>query len=280
MTTSQTPESPGTPYRDSFLEYGGTGPENYEKFFVPAIGAPLAGDLVQPAALRPGERVLDVACGTGVLTRLAAERVGPTGAVAGLDVNPGMLAVARSVTPADARVEWHQANAERMPLPDAAFDVVLCQMGLQFVPDRRAALGEMRRVLVSGGRVILSVPGPTPEPLAILEEAIAREVSPRAGAFVGMVFSLHDTDELARLLADAGFRDVAVHATPRELRVPPPREFLWQYVRSTPLAEPLSSAGEHARARIERDVVARWQPFVEGGGMTLRVRMVVAAATR
>jgi hypothetical protein len=95
-----------------------------------------------------------------------------------------------------------------------------------------------------------------------------------------VVFSLQDTDELARLVSDAGFRDVTVRATPTTLRVPPPREFLWQYVRSTPLAEPLSQAGEHARARIERDVVARWQPFVEGGGLTLRVRMVVATATK
>ena len=76
--------------------YGGTAPENYQRYFVPSIAAPLAEDLVRIAALRPGERVLDVACGTGVVTRLAGERVGEQGAVAGLDVNPGMLAVARS----------------------------------------------------------------------------------------------------------------------------------------------------------------------------------------
>ena len=107
--------------------------------------------LVSPAverllALQPGERVLDVACGTGAVTRLAAQRVGTTGTVTGIDLNPGMLAVARSATPPEMAIEWHQTSAESMPLPDDAFDVVLCQLGLQFMPDKLAALQEMRRV--------------------------------------------------------------------------------------------------------------------------------------
>src|SRR3546814_10148611 len=122
------------------------------------------------AALREGERVLDVACGTGVVTRLASEQVGATGAVAGLDVNPGMLAVARAATPEGMSIEWHEANAEAMPLPDASFDVVLCQLGLQFMPDRQAALREMRRVLVDGGRLAFNVPGPMPRIFAVRSE--------------------------------------------------------------------------------------------------------------
>src|SRR3546814_10481734 len=89
---------------------GASPPENYQCFFVPAIGAPLAADLVRNAALREGERVLDVACGTGVVTRLASEQVGATGAVSGLDVNPGMLAVARAATPEGMSIEWHEAK--------------------------------------------------------------------------------------------------------------------------------------------------------------------------
>jgi ubiquinone/menaquinone biosynthesis C-methylase UbiE len=121
-------------------DYSANVAENYERFFVPAIGAPVAADLIECAELRPGERVLDVACGTGVVARLAAERVGGTGAVAGLDLNPGMLAVARSVTPSDMVIDWHEASAEAMPLSDESFDVVLCQLGLQFVPDLRGLL--------------------------------------------------------------------------------------------------------------------------------------------
>ncbi len=280
MDASQTTEEAGTTQRDFFAAYGGSGPENYQRFFVPAIGGPLANDLMEVAALRPGERVLDVACGTGAVTRLAAERVGPAGTVTGLDLNPGMLAVARSATPPGISVEWHEASAESMPLPDEAFDVVLCQLGLQFMQDKPAALREMWRVLARGGRLVLSVTGPTPEPFAIMEEEMERHIAPRMGAFVGMVFSLNDTGELERLISDAGFCDVTVRAAPRPLRVPPPEEFLWQYVHSTPLAQAVGQAGEEARAALERDVVARWKPFVEDGVFTIRPRMIVASARK
>jgi ubiquinone/menaquinone biosynthesis C-methylase UbiE len=103
--------------------------------------------LLRPAALRPGERVLDVACGTGVVARLAARRVGPAGTVVGLDVNPGMLAVARATTPPGTVIDWHQAPAHAASLPASAFDVVTCQLGLPFFADQAAALAEMHRVL-------------------------------------------------------------------------------------------------------------------------------------
>lgn len=261
-----------------FERYGGTGPENYQRFFVPAIGEPLAVELVARAALQDGERVLDVACGTGVVARLAGERVGAGGSVVGLDPNPGMLAAARSVTPEASGIEWRQAGAESMPFPDGAFDVVLCQLGLQFVPDKRSALGEMRRVLAPGGRLVLNVVGPTPGPFAVLGEALARHVGSEARAFVGAIFSLHDTAELQRLLAASGFRDAAIAAQTRSLRLPPPQDFLWQYVVSTPLAGAVARVDEERRAALEREVVGSWRDDVVDGAMTLQVRVVEAAA--
>ena len=118
MSDSPNQKATGAPRQYVGKRYAGTTAENYQRFFVPAIGAPLAADLIDIAALRPGELVLDVACGTGVVTRLAAERVGATGIVAGLDLNPGMLVVARSATPSDMAIEWHEGSAESMPLPD------------------------------------------------------------------------------------------------------------------------------------------------------------------
>ena len=102
--------------------YGGSAPENYQRYFVPVIGGPFAEDLIAEAALRPGERVLDVACGTGVVARLAAERVGPSGTVAALDLNPAMLSVARSVPSTGAAIRWYETSAESIPLPDDAFE--------------------------------------------------------------------------------------------------------------------------------------------------------------
>ena len=260
--------------------YGSNAAENYERFFVAMLGAPLAAQLVGMASLRSGERVLDVACGTGIVARLAAERVAPDGAVAGLDLNPGMLAVARNVARTVPPIEWYQSSAEAMPLPDAAFDVVFCQAGLQFFPDKAAALREMRRVLAPGGRLLLSVPGPTPRVLAIVDEALGRHIGPEAAGFVRAVFSLHDPRELGRLLREAGFRDVDVRSEMRTVRVPPPREFLWQYVASTPLGPMVAGAGEDRRDALEREIVAGWEPFVEGDRLRLDQSAVVATARK
>ena len=224
--------------------------------------------------------MLDVACGTGVVARLASQQVGGTGLVAGLDVNPGMLAVARSATPSDMPIDWLEASAEAMPFPDASFDVLLCQMGLQFMPDKHAALREMRRVLVRGGRLVLNVPGPTPRLFTIMGEALARYVGAEAAGFVNHVFSLHDAAEIQDLVSDAGFHDVSVQADTKTLRLPAPEEFLWQYVYSTPLAGAVAQMDDERHTSLERDIVARWQEFVEERALVLRVRLVVVTARK
>src|SRR5262249_50091425 len=114
-------------------------PELYQRYLVPAITAMWAADLVELADLRTGERVLDAACGTGVVARAAAPRVGATGSVSGLDLNPGMLEVARSLPAVDgAPITWHEGSVLELPFGDGSFEVVLCQLGLQFFPDRPA----------------------------------------------------------------------------------------------------------------------------------------------
>lgn len=248
--------------------YSGTAPENYERYFVPSIGAAFAENLIERAALRPGERVLDVACGTGVVTRLAAQRVGDNGAVAGLDVTPGMLAVARSATSPKLGIDWYEASADAMPLPDGAFDVVLCQMGLQFISNKLGALREMRRVLAPGGRLLLNVPGPTPALFAAMADPLGKHIGPQATAFVHVVFSLHDEQELRELMSSAGFHEVDVQKTRTNLTLPPANEFLWQYLCSTPLANVVAKASDESRAALEGEVGDRWQNFSTDG--TLR----------
>jgi ubiquinone/menaquinone biosynthesis C-methylase UbiE len=234
--------------------------------------------MIELAELRPGERVLDVACGTGVVTRLAAERVGGA-AVAGVDVNPGMLRVARQVT-GDTAIEWREASAEALPLGDETFDVVLCQMGLQFFPDRLGAVREMRRVLIPGGRVVLNLPGPTPRPLAVLEQALRRHLGPEAGGFVATVFSLHDSEEVGELLAAAGFTEVRVRSERKTLRVPPPEDFLWQYVYSTPIADAASKLSADQRVELQQEFVTGSEPFAEDGALVLDVDMTSAVGRK
>ena len=134
----------------------GSAPELYERYLVPAITSVWAADLIGRARPNPGEAALDIACGTGAVTRLAAERM-VSGRVVGLDFNPGMLAVARSVPNSGVAIEWFEGSALSLPFDDSSFDVVFCQLGLQFFPDRPLALREMKRVLVPSGRIALSV---------------------------------------------------------------------------------------------------------------------------
>ena len=260
--------------------YGFKPPENYERFFVPAIGEPMAKDLIHLAALHPGERVLDVACGTGIVARLAAQQVGSNGSVTGVDINPGMLEVARSSTPANLSIEWHQASAEEMPLPDEAFDVALCQLGLQFITDKPAALEEVRRVLVYGGRLILNVPGPAGKLMAVLAEALARNISSEAAGFVNHVFSLHDITEIEQLMSEVGYHDIAFRVNDKVLNLPPAKDFLWQYVHSTPLAGLVVQANEEVLTALEREVVEVWREFEEDGNLRYQQRVVEASARK
>ena len=262
----------------SFENYSGTAPENYERHFVPAIGAPLAAELVDVAALRPGERVLDVACGTGIVTRLAAEHVGADGTVAGVDINQGMLGVARSVARPELSIDWYETSAEALPFREATFDVALCQMGLQFFPDKVDVLRETRRALVPGGRLVLNVPGPTPRIFGILADALARHVKPEVAGFVHQVFSLHEVQELESLVRGAGFVDVSIRASDERLRLAPPEEFLWQYVHSTPLAAAVAQLDAGRRVAFAREVVTQWESFVEHDNLSLLLRVVTAAA--
>ena len=128
------------------LDLTGAPAEIYERHLVPRFFLPWARDLVHLVAPKPGERALDVACGTGAVTRLVAESVEPGGRVVGLDVNAGMLAVARLAV-ASPNVEWREASALELPFGNGSFDIVVCQQGLQFFPDRPLALRQMRRVL-------------------------------------------------------------------------------------------------------------------------------------
>src|SRR5688572_17718823 len=132
--------------------------EAYEDFVVHWQFRSWTAVLLAEAGLRPRERVLDLAAGTGIVAREAAPIVGEGGRVVALDMSPAMLAVGQRLpAPAGAAIEWLESDATRLPLPDATFDVVLCQQGLQYFPDRPSSVGEIKRVLTPGGRSVLAV---------------------------------------------------------------------------------------------------------------------------
>ena len=241
-------------------QVAGSAPEVYERELVPAVFGVWAPILVELAQPRPSERVLDVACGTGVVARIAATHVGPSGTVVGTDLNPGMLSVARSVVSPDSRsggqLQWQEASADKLPFSDGSFNVVYCQLGLQFFADRPAALREMHRVLGTEGRLALMVwrgihesPG-----FAVLADALQRHVGQAAAAIMRAPFGLSNADELEALVRAAGFQNVAIQQRSGTVRFSSVERFVLSYVAGSPLAGPVSQADDAARAALITDV--------------------------
>ena len=203
--------------------------KRYQDILVPALLGPAARMLVRHAAIRPGEAVLDVGCGTGEAARCAAVAAGRQGQVMGIDVNPGMLAAARAIAPAaGAPIQWGEGNAERLPIDSGCMDVVLCAQTLQVVPDRAAAAREMRRVLRPGRRVAVSAwTGLEDSPyFSALLRAIGKHLGAPAAAAISAVFGLADAARLAELLGAAGFGAVSVRTVPIGMNVAPLQEFV------------------------------------------------------
>ena len=188
---------------DSAAAFRADAAEAYEALLVPALFAPWAPRVAQAAQLGPGQRVLDVACGTGVLAREALARTAPGGAVAGLDPNAGMLAVARAIAPA---IDWCQGVAEALPYPAGGFDAVVSQFGLMFFDDRAQALREMLRVLRPGGRLAVAVWDALEHvpAYAALVDVLERAAGPAAADALRAPFAMGRREVLVTLFRAAG----------------------------------------------------------------------------
>lgn len=232
--------------------------ETYEAYFVPAIFRPWTDVLLAAARPSPGAQALDVACGTGIVARTVASLVGASGSVVGLDISPAMLAVARQapLPPGAAPITWKEGSAQALPFPDATFDLVLCQQGLQFFPDGQAAVREMRRVLRPGGRVVISVwqtLAHNPVYDLLDKELIRRIGSPRAA----IPFSLGEVAMLESILAAGGFRRVTITQAQQVIRLPQPDRFVELTIEASAAAVPeLARLSPEERAALAADVRA------------------------
>jgi SAM-dependent methyltransferase len=244
--------------------------ERYERWLVPFVMGPWVPSLLDLAELKPGDRVLDVACGTGAVSRLAARRVAPGGGVTGTDLNAEMLETAAKLPlPLGLNINWRTANALELPFPDHSFDAVLCQQGLQFFPDRVKGLSEFRRVLASGGRAAVSVwTGASPY-FTAQREGLERFFGPEAAATSAAGFSLGDADELGGLLRDAGFTDVAVHQVQVILRLPSPDEFVLRHLSALPVAGLVQAAGDETRRLFVEHMKKATADHVDGYGVAV-----------
>jgi ubiquinone/menaquinone biosynthesis C-methylase UbiE len=194
----------------------------YERHLVAPLFLPWIPQLFDRVELAPADRVLDVACGTGIVAREARRRQDMAGHAVGVDVNEQMIAVARAIEP---EIDWRVGDAAALPIAaNESFDVVLCQQGMQFFPDKPAAAREMRRALAPGGRVAVSAWSALDE--APFVRALYDVAVRQFGPFTDRRHSYHDANALQQLLADAGFRDVHVETVTRAIRFDDPHTFL------------------------------------------------------
>ena len=256
--------------------------ELYERLLVPTKFLPWAEDLVRLGNPQPGNKVLDVACGTGTVTRLIPPYVGASGAVAGLDFDADRLEVAASLPLTSGSViEWKVGDACDLPFGDAEFEMVFCQQGLQFFPDKLEALKEMHRVLVTGGRLILGVwrsvehqPGGR-----AMADALERHVGPEAGVIRREPFSFGDPDVIEALVAEAGFHDVVVNPTVKNVHFPSAEAFTKRYISArVPLNTMVAAVDEEAREAVVTDVNVALEQYETGSGLELPTAVNVVTA--
>jgi ubiquinone/menaquinone biosynthesis C-methylase UbiE len=257
-------------------QVGASAAEVYEEFFVPALFGQWPPALLDAAGVQPGDRVLDVGCGTGVAARAAVGRVGHAGSVVGVDPNPGMLAVARRSTDA---VTWRDGAAERLPLADGSVDRVLCQFALMFFADRPAAVAEMARVLAPGGRAAVatwSAVGESPG-YAAMVDLLDRLFGREAADALRAPFCLGEPAAV-RALLEPVFADVTVARHEGTARFASVEAWVHTDIRGWTLADMIDDE-QHAELLAAAQVeLAR---FTDGEGrVAFAAPALIGAATR
>lgn len=250
----------------------------YEAKFVPAIFAQWSPLLLEAASVQPGQRVLDVGCGTGILARTAADLVGPSGRVVGVDINEGMLSVARRVRP---DLEWQQGNATALPFADDMFDTVLCQSALMFVSDAAQALREMRRVCTPNGVVGVQVyAGLDDQPAnGPWVELVSRHAGAEAVRLLDTYWALGDLDVLRGHVEKAGLQIDEIRTPLGVQRWESIDEWVQIEVESTPLVDRISDTVYERIREESRDLLAQYETE-DGVAAPIRAHIMIAHSAR
>ena len=229
----------------------------YERLFVPALFEAWTKHLVAGAGIQEGSRVLDIACGTGVLARRALAAAGPTGRIVGADPASGMLAAAKELEP---RIDWVLCSAESLNVPDNEFDCVISQFGMMFFQDQQKSADEMLRVLTPGGSLAIAVWSSVEhnpaygDIIAVLEE----QVGMAAADALRLPYSLGDAGKVTAVLESSGFTDITVEAKTETARFPSSRQMVEAELRGwLPLFDIFLSENEIHGILIESDKTLR-----------------------
>jgi ubiquinone/menaquinone biosynthesis C-methylase UbiE len=261
----------------------GDAPEAYEKYIVPAFSGSWARDIVKRAALRKGEWVLDVACGTGIVARHAAPIVGREGRIAGVDINKVMLDKARQISSRSGlEIEWKVGDITGLPFPDGIFDAVLCQQGLQYFPNPESALKEMRRVLAPDGRVVISVWRPIGySPFySTLHQVLEKYVNADAAKTLASAYKLGDIDSLKSLVKGAGLTDIRTRLVIKQMRCPSLTEFFYGGMTASPFAEAIMALDDSVRTEMLQTIESSISHYIDDDGLAAPMESHVLTARK
>jgi ubiquinone/menaquinone biosynthesis C-methylase UbiE len=231
-------------------------PRNYDRHLGPLLFHGYADALVARVPVSPGVRVLEVACGTGIVTRRLVRRLAGRGTLVATDLNDAMIAYAKTQLPADPALEWRQADGGNLPFPDGSFDAVVCQFGLMFFPDKAAGVREAYRVLRPGGTYLLSAwdrleRNPVTR---IAHETITSFFPANPPTFYQVPFNLHDTAVVRRLLEAGGFATVTHETVEHVGQSPSAAEAAIGLVEGNPVVGSIMERGPGAVRDIEATV--------------------------
>ncbi len=250
----------------------GNATQHYEQKNVPRILRPQAEAMFDQVSLHKGDRVLDVACGTGIVTRVAVERHPNLASIVGFDFNASMLEVARANTPkTDIHVEWQQGDMCALPFPDNAFDVVLCQQGLQFAPDKLAALRHMHRVLTSGGRLAFTVWSDVHPLMSATVDAVKCHVNEDAATDLLVAYAWTEPN-IRTLVDEAGFHAIELKVIESLMRWPSSAEGVTEFIAHSAARSPFASEMTAARTVMVEEVRAALQPYLEDNDFVMPAR--------
>jgi ubiquinone/menaquinone biosynthesis C-methylase UbiE len=249
---------------DAHWQLDGSAPELYQRYLVPAITMKWADDLVSRAKPRAAEVVLDLACGTGVVARLAAKQM-ERGRVVGLDLNAGMLAIARTEPRDGAPIKWIEGSALDLPFSSGSFDVALCQLGLRFFPDQGRALLEMRRVLSKTGRIALSAYSPiehTPGAHAFVL-ALDHVLGAGSSKIKRDEHSFPSSTQLKNHLVEADFIGINVQIVEQQIAFPSVLDYVRFQLLATPMAALLKGRTGADRLSIIAKIASETASFAQ-----------------
>lgn len=253
----------------------------YETQKVGSIFRPLAEQTVEHAALRESDRVLDVACGTGIVLRVIGKRMPGIAGLVGVDLNRGMLKIARSLSAEEGvDCEWHQCDVTELPFDSAAFTLCCCQQGLQFFPDKPTALVEMHRVLGPGGRLLVSVWSELSPLFAAMGEALASNVSSEVAKRALAPFAFRDQQVIQDMLAAARFTLQKVQVLTLDRKLGPASESIPAEIAGSPVASDVDTLDPETRQQLISDISARLEPYRTAEGYKIPQSSYLFEATR